>query len=333
MGLELEEEQLDSVLLDVRGLNISFSGTGRDVRVVRDLSLQLKKGECLGLVGESGCGKTVTGLAVAGALKYPGCKVEGSIRFLSDRYNKAPHNIKRKRIAMVYQEGMAALNPVLTVKKQMTELIRFHCRLSSGDALVRAWQLLQRVGFNDVDDILRRFPGELSGGMAQRVCLAMALCCEPEILIADEPTTALDTINSAIVMKALAVLKKEMDLAVILISHDLAAVAQNCDRLLVMYMGKVVEEGSTWELLSTPLHPYSRRLIETFFALEEGRHDIEPIRGQVPGYHELPMGCAFYPRCEEASENCSIYEPELLKISENRKVACHLYSGRNKGAL
>lgn len=305
-------------LIEVNELNAAYYYGNRLVRVVEDFSFSLKQGESLGLVGESGCGKTVTAMCIAGLLQPKDWHITGNITVNSQTNDK-----KMGGISMAFQDSLSSLNPVLTLGKHLVQLWRCHHPVSKAEARERVLGLLKLVGLENGDDLLEKYPWEISGGMAQRVCIASALCSEPNLLIADEPTAYLDNLTGSLLMRSLRELREKLNLTLILVSHDLATIAQNCDRIIVMYTGRIVEEGNTLDILKNPAHPYSKRLVQTFLALERGSREVEPIEGLVPRFQSLPKGCSFHPRCRKATARCRLVKPELKEFGRCRKVACH----------
>jgi oligopeptide/dipeptide ABC transporter ATP-binding protein len=318
-------------LLEIRDLVVAFPGRdGVEIPVVRGLSLEVGRGEMVGLVGESGCGKSMTSLAVLGLVPPPGRIAGGSIRFdgreLVGLSEAALRTVRGRRVGLVFQEPAAALNPVLTAGQQVVEAIRAHRRISVADARRRAVDLLSRLALPEPERKLRDYPHQLSGGQRQRVLLAIALAAGPDLLIADEPTTALDVTVQAQVLELLADLRRELGLSVLLITHDLAVVAGSCDRIAVAYAGKVVEEGRVRDLFAAPLHPYSRGLLASVPRLGRPgpRGGLPSIPGQVPSPASLPPGCAFHPRCAERRPECSVVDPERREVAPGRAARCVL---------
>ena len=323
-----------SALLEISGLVVTFPRPdGTAVPVVRGLSLAVGRGEFVGLVGESGCGKSMAALAVLGLVPPPGRIAGGSIRLegreLVGCSEPELRAIRGRRVGLVFQEPAAALNPVLTVGHQVVEAIRAHRRTSTADARRRAVELLARLALPEPERRLRDYPHQLSGGQRQRVLLAIALAAGPDLLIADEPTTALDVTVQAQVLELLAELRRELGLAVLLITHDLAVVAGSCDRVAVAYAGRVVEEGSVAELFGAPLHPYTRGLLASVPRLGRPapRGALPSIPGQVPSPADLPAGCAFHPRCAERLAQCSEVDPERRERAPGRAARCLLVGG------
>ena len=313
-------------LLEVRDLRVRFDTPLGSVEVLDGVSLELAQGEALGIVGESGCGKTVTALSVLGLLPRPqGRVVEGSsIRFRGEEIVDAGEarlrRLRGNEISMIFQEPMSSLNPVLTVGEQVAEPLRVHRGMDRTSARAEALRLLEDVRIPEAGRRLASYPHELSGGMRQRVMLAMALACRPALLLADEPTTALDVTTQAQILELIAELRARHGLALVLVTHDLGVVAQVADRVLVMYAGQVVESGPVRELLADPLHPYTRGLLASV-PRGHGAARLETIAGTVPPPAEWLPGCRFRPRCPLATDGCE--EPQALApASQERRVRC-----------
>ena len=321
-------------LLDVQRLKTYFYTFEGVAKAVDDVSFYLDKGETLGLVGESGCGKTVTALSVMRLIpEPPGKIVHGKILFdgvnLPDLTMKQMRDIRGKRISMIFQEPMASLNPVFTIGDQISEMFVLHQRLGKKESWERAVEMLRMVQIPSPEKRVHEYPHQLSGGMQQRVMIAMALSCNPEILIADEPSTALDVTIQAQIIDLMMQLKKDFDAAIMLITHDLGVIAEIAQRIVVMYAGKVVEEGQILAIFEDPRHPYTRGLLKSIPKLGErsryGRQRLKEIAGIVPSLYELPPGCSFYPRCPEAMAICQEKAPELTELGGIHRVRCWLY--------
>jgi oligopeptide transport system ATP-binding protein len=317
-----------SPLLDVRDLRTEFRTDDGVVRAVQGVSFTLARGEVLGIVGESGCGKSVTNLSILGLLPKPQGRVAGgSVLFEGRDLVGLPEREMRKirgnRIAMIFQDPMTSLNPYLTVEEQLAEVGQLHLGLSRAEAVKRAVDLLARVGISDPARRIRSYPHEFSGGMRQRVMIAMALLCDPAILIADEPTTALDVTIQAQILELLQELRRERGMSIILVTHDLGVVAGVCDRILVMYAGMVVEEAPTRDLFKTPSHPYTLALLRSI-----PRADA-PIAGRLANIEGIPPrldrefeACPFHPRCAFARERCLEARPPLVPFATARQRRC-----------
>ncbi len=326
-----------SHLLHVQELKTYFYTFEGTARAVDDVSFYLNKGETLGLVGESGCGKSVTALSLMRLIpEPPGRIVHGKIDFdginLPDLSMSEMRNIRGNRIAMIFQEPMTSLNPVFTIGNQLAEMFRHHQKLSKKESWNRSIEMLRLVQIPSPEKRVLEYPYQLSGGMRQRAMIAMALACDPEILIADEPTTALDVTIQAQVLDLMVELKENFDAAIILITHDLGVVAEIAQRIEVMYAGKVVEEAQTISLFEDPKHPYTRGLLKSIPKLGQrarhGRRRLQEISGVVPSLYELPAGCSFYPRCSQARAVCQENVPELIELEDSHWVRCWLYQGR-----
>jgi oligopeptide/dipeptide ABC transporter ATP-binding protein len=319
-------------LLEVSNLKTYYFTEFGTVKAVDNVNLNLDKGQCLGIAGESGCGKSTMALSVLKLIKPPGRIVDGKI--LLDGTDIVPlppkemRKIRWKRIAMVFQSAMASLNPVYTIEKQIVEAILTHCDISKEQAREKAAELLESVGLRRSN--LRNYPHELSGGMRQRAFIAMALSCDPDLLIADEPTTALDVVTQAQILMLLKDLQKARNLAIMVISHDLSILAQICNYLAVMYAGKIVENADISTIFSEPAHPYTSALIAAFPSLKGKKRPLSILPGEPPNLANLPKGCAFHPRCPKALAICQEVEPEIIEISSGHYVACHLYGESRK---
>ncbi len=319
------------VALDVRGLTTEFVTDGGLVRAVDGVSFQVRKGEVLGIVGESGCGKSVTNLSILGLLPKPqGRIVAGQVLFggrdlvrLSERELRG---VRGNRIAMIFQDPMTCLNPYLTVEEQLAEVGELHLGLTRGEAVARAAELLTRVGIPDAAQRMRGYPHQFSGGMRQRVMIAMALLCDPDVLIADEPTTALDVTIQAQILELIGDLRRERGMAVILITHDLGVVAGTCDRVLVMYAGRVVEQAPTRELFARPAHPYTAALLASVPRLDGAAHArLANIAGLPPRLDRGPFqACTFLPRCALKRPECERGDPPLTPRGPGREARCVL---------
>ena len=318
-------------LLEVKGLQTSFHTSDGVVRAVTGIDFHVNRGEVMGLVGESGCGKSVTSLSIMRLLAPPGRIEAGEILFdgrdllkLSDRQMR---ELRGDRISMIFQQPTSSLNPVYDVGMQLGEVLELHRNMKRRDARARAEELLAMVGIPDPKRRIDAFPHELSGGMAQRVMIAMALACEPELLIADEPTTALDVTIQAQILDLMRTLQRETNTALILITHDLGVVAEMCDRVAVMYAGEIVEQTDVGRLFEAPRHPYTQGLLRSMPRLDEHRANrLQTIGGQPPNLQHLPDGCRFRDRCSYAFDRCAVEKPLLRHIAEGRAKTCHLES-------
>ena len=315
----------DTSLLRLEGLRVAFDTPAGVVDVLDGIDLSLGAGEILGLVGETGSGKSVTALSAMGLLRPPGRVTAGRVMFGGRDLLAAPkaelRRVRGGEIAMIFQNPRSSLNPVIRVGAILREVLRVHLGLHGAEADRRAVQLLADVGLPDPAVILRRFPHQLSGGMAQRVMIALALASEPRVLIADEPTTALDVTIQLQIIALLARLREERGLAQIVITHNLGVVAELCDRLAVMYAGTIVEEGPVGELFDAPRHPYTRGLLAAR-ARTDSTGELASIPGQVPDLRQRPSGCPFHPRCAWARGDCREVKPVLEAAGDQHRVAC-----------
>ena len=315
-------------LLEIEHLHTQFFTSAGVVEAVNDVSYDVEEGETLGLVGESGCGKSVSALSVLRLISWPpGRIVGGSIRFLGkDLLKLSDAEIRRVRgrqIAMVFQEPMTSLNPVLTIGLQITETLQHHLGMSDAQAGARAVELLGMVGISDPESRLKQYPHHLSGGMRQRVMIALALSCEPKLIIADEPTTALDVTIQAQILELMKDLSKRLDVALIIITHNLGVVARYADRVNVMYAGKIVEEGTADQIYHNPHHPYTIGLLASVPRMDQHRGKrLVPIDGQPPDLTKLDNGCAYRPRCRWAIDRCANEIPPLEHVGDGQKAAC-----------
>jgi peptide/nickel transport system ATP-binding protein len=327
-------------LLEVENLQTHFGTPDGVVRAVEGVSFHVDAGETLGIVGESGCGKSVTAMSILRLIQEPPGKIAGAIRFegrnLLEVSEAEMRDIRGNAISMIFQEPMTSLNPVLTVGKQIGETLRLHQGLSSRDAEKRAIEMLVLVGIPAPQRRVREYPHQLSGGMRQRVMIAMALACNPKLLIADEPTTALDVTIQAQILDLMRDLKSRLGSAIMLITHDLGVVAEMCQRVVVMYAGRKVEEGPVEEIFARPLHPYTRGLLGSVPKLgsslvEGGRAKLAEIPGLVPSLRQRIIGCPFAGRCPMATELCSRVTPAIETKARDHLVACH-YAERRMAA-
>ena len=316
---------MKSNLLEIENLSVHYVVNNVVIKAVSGLFLEIKEGECLGLVGETGAGKTTTALATMGLISNPPGKiVEGHIRFEGqDLLLKNPRQMRKIRgsaISMIFQDPMTSLNPVINVGDQITEVVLLHNRISKGAAAVRAQQMLEMVGIPA--NRYSEYPHQFSGGMKQRVMIACALACNPKLLIADEPTTALDVTIQAQILELIENLKKEFNTAMLMITHDLGVVSEVCDRVAVMYAGGIVEEGQVDTVYDRPLHPYTTGLFKSLPDLDGDEERLEPIAGMMPDPADLPAGCPFAPRCPVASAACEATRPHVIEAEPGHKVAC-----------
>ena len=317
-------------LLEVKHLRTEFfSSKKSSVTAVDDVNFEIKKGEIVGLVGESGCGKSVTSLSIMQLLKdTPGKITNGEVIFqgrnLLDASKKEMLDIRGDKMSMIFQEPMSSLNPSMRIDKQMIEGIRLHTPLTKAEARKKAADILSQVGIPDPQRVLKNYPHQLSGGMSQRVMIAMAMSCEPDLLIADEPTTALDVTIQAQILELMKKIQQDKGMSILLITHDLGVVAEMCSRVIVMYAGKIVEEAPVEILFANPTHPYTQGLIASVPKLGSGVKVLPSIPGSVPDLSAMPKGCRFAPRCKYATEKCHQEQPELLSVGEKQKCRCWL---------
>ena len=314
-------------LLRVDDLQVSFKTDDSQVRAVRGVSFDVFPGETVGLVGESGSGKSVTNLALMGLVPKPPGQIDGGRvhydgKDLLTQGERQMQSIRGRRIAMIFQDPMTALNPLMTIGQQLTEMTRLHLGLTRKQANRKAAEMLELVGISGAEKRLRDYPHQFSGGMRQRVMIAMALSCEPDLLIADEPTTALDVTIQAQILDLLRELQKRRGTSIIMITHDLAVVAEICDRVLVMYAGKVIEKADVESLFADPKHPYTRGLLRSLPRFDQSSESLEAIPGQPPDLGHLPAGCSFRERCPMAIDACNATEPDLTTLEAGRQVAC-----------
>jgi len=316
-------------LLEVKNLNVEFKILSGRVKAVNDISFNIAKGETVAIVGESGSGKSQTVLASLGLLSENG-KASGSVKFegkeLLGLKTKELNKIRGNQISMVFQDPMTSLNPYIKISEQMAEVLTLHKGISKSKAIKQSIDMLDAVRLPDAKQVITRYPHELSGGMRQRIMIAIALSCEPKILIADEPTTALDVTVQAQMLELFKGLTKDFDTSLVLITHDLGVVAGIADRMMVMYGGRMVEKGSVDDLFYSPKNPYTYGLLHSTPHVDEPEKRLEPIDGLPPSLENLPNGCTFHPRCEFRFDRCFKESPPLIKTSDGRSNAC-FYDG------
>lgn len=312
-------------LLQVAGLSVEFMHRKGTLQAIRDVSFSIDAGEILGVVGESGAGKSLTGSAISGLLEPPGRISGGEILFHGQRIDHLPEEQRRllrgRKISCIFQDPLTSLNPVLTIGEQLIETIRTHLPLSAEQSRRRAVELMAEVGISSAEQRLDQYPHQFSGGMRQRIIIALALCVEPELVIADEPTTALDVSVQAQVLGLLKRLCKQHGAAVMIITHDMGVIAEICDRVAVMYAGQLIEIGPVKQVLLSPQHPYTCGLMASIPSLTVRRERLAQIDGSMPRLHQLPSGCSFHPRCPQRLEQCSQQPPALETRGETR-IAC-----------
>lgn len=318
---------MEEKLLTVENLSVQFRNERKWTKAVSDVSYSIARGETVGLVGESGCGKSVSSMAVMGLL--PGkatCRVQGDIRFdgmdLLNADKETLRKLRGNRISMVFQEPMTCFNPVVQIGKQIAEAIRLHKKLSRSEIDERVVELLSMVGIPDPSGVAKRYPFELSGGMRQRAMIAMAMCCDPELLIADEPTTALDVTIQAQILDLIRDMQKQTHTATIMITHDMGVIADICERVIVMYAGQIVEEAEKFELFDHPAHPYTKALLQSIPSVSDKGKKLFSIPGSVPTPGSIVQGCVFAPRCHKATARCLQECPELVMASSGHSCRC-----------
>lgn len=319
-----------TALLEVKNLKTHFFTNKTVIPAVDGVDIKINKGETVALVGESGSGKSITSLSIMKLVPNPpGEIVDGKILFdgndLAALAEEDMYHIRGNDISMIFQEPMTSLNPVLTIGEQITEVLIYHKKLSKREASRRAIDLLKMVGFSRAEEMLDEYPHRLSGGMRQRVMIAIAMSCNPKLLIADEPTTALDVTIQAQILELMKGLSKQFDTSILLITHDLGVVSEIADKVLVMYCGQVVEEAAVDDLFDEPLHPYTIGLMESIPSIDADADRLVPIQGNVPSPGHYPKGCRFASRCPHVFNRCLQEVPRLMKVQEDRAVRCFLY--------
>ena len=324
---------MEEKILQVEELTTSFKTERGWVKAIDGVSFGVDQGEMLGIVGESGCGKSVTSQSILRLYEEKHTtKYTGTVSFcgrnLFELSEKEMQKIRGKEISMVFQDALSSLNPVFTVGNQIMESLRIHQNMGKKEARERAVELLDQVGIPDPQRRFYQYPFELSGGMRQRVMIAVALACGPRVLIADEPTTALDVTIQAQIMDLIVDMNRKLNMGVMLITHDLAVVAETCRRVIVMYLGQIVEEGTVEEIFDHPVHPYTRGLMASVPRLDTGKEErLYQIKGTVPLLSQIPQGCRFAPRCPYAREECSQNMPELKDLGNGQKARCLMAAG------
>ncbi|QSO48971.1 ABC transporter ATP-binding protein [Alicyclobacillus mengziensis] len=316
-------------VLEVKNLEIQFEINEKYYSAVKDVDFFIRQGETLGLVGESGCGKSVTSLSIMRLLQ-DSAKVSGSVMYNGKDLLKLPESkmrsIRGNEISMIFQEPMTSLNPVHRIGRQIGESLMLHKGMSARRARQEAIELLRKVGIPRADEVVDDYPHQFSGGMRQRVMIAIAMACEPKLLIADEPTTALDVTIQAQILDLMRKLAKENNMAILLITHDLGVVAEMCDRVAVMYAGRVMEQGPVREIFRNPQNPYTIGLMNSIPKLEGPRTRLQPIEGNVPSVRNMPQGCRFTARCPYVMDICREHDPGLLAVAENHISRCWLHA-------
>ena len=319
----------EEYLVDIKNERLSFFTPAGEVKALNDVSIHLKEGEVLGIVGESGSGKSVTAYSLMGLTAHPGKLIGGTLQFngheIEEMGEKEMRKIRGKEISIIFQDPMTSLNPVYTIGNQITEVIRLHTDKDKKQAYARAKELLELVGINEPEKRLKQYPHELSGGMRQRVMIAIALACEPKLLIADEPTTALDVTIQAQILELMMELKDKLGMAIIMITHDLGVVASMCDRVAVMYAGRIVEYGTTDDIFYRPHHMYTKGLIRSIPRLDTKEHErLVPIEGTPVDLLNPPAGCPFAPRCEACMKICLREMPPVTQFDDVHYTQCWL---------
>lgn len=318
---------MQEALLEVKNLVTEFRNEGSFVRVVNEVGFSVQRGEVLGIVGESGCGKSVTARSILRLIPYPPGKItQGKILFegkdLLKLCDAEMRSIRGNDIGMIFQEPMSSLNPVFTCGDQIVEAVMLHQKLDKKAARERAIEMLRVVGIQMPEKRVDSYPHELSGGMRQRVMIAMGLSCQPKLLIADEPTTALDPTIQAQILDLISDIQKQREMSVIYITHDLGVVAETCDKVLVMYAGRVVESASVYDLFESPAHPYTQGLLKAIPRLTGPKERLYSIKGSVPYFKDMPKGCAFGPRCPYVDQQCQESCPDLVDLGNGHCVRC-----------
>jgi len=321
---------MNEPLLEIKGLHTRFFTDRGEVPAVDGVDIHINKREIVGVVGESGCGKSVMSLSIMRLVPNPPGKITaGSIHFKGEDLTAVPEKrmraIRGNEIAMIFQEPMTSLNPVFTNGNQISETIRLHRGLNKKAARLHAIEMLKKVGISRPEAVVDEYPHQLSGGMRQRVMIALAMSCDPELLIADEPTTALDVTIQAQILDLMRDLNRDTGAAIMLITHDLGIVAEMCDRIVVMYAGKIVEEGDVRTILKNPQHPYTKGLIQSVPRMDLDVKRLYSIPGNVPNLHSLPKGCLFAPRCESVMDKCKEAVPELVSLAPSHRSRCWLH--------
>jgi len=324
-------------LIDVKNLQTHFFTENGVIPAVNGVSFSAEKGEVVAIVGESGCGKSVTSLSILQLINKPGKIVNGEILFngkdLTTFSEKQIRKVRGNKISMIFQEPLTSLNPVFTIGNQISETIRLHQKLDKKQAKQETIEVLKKVGLPNPDKHYSSFPHQLSGGMRQRVMIAMALSCNPELLIADEPTTALDVTIQAQILNLMKKLREELKTTILLITHDLGVVAEMADKVVVMYGGEIVEQNNVYDLFENPKHPYTKGLLHSTPKIQELDYELESIEGNVPNPDQLPKGCKFNDRCPFAMDKCKEEVPSLIGMGEDSLVRCWLHENKEVGLV
>ena len=334
-SLRRNDLPMTAALLEVRNLRVEFPTRHATLVALDDISFEIAPGEILGVVGESGAGKSLTGAAIIGLLDPPGRVAAGEIRFEGRRIDNLPYEAMRKirgrHIGAIFQDPLTSLNPLYTVGRQLIETIQTHLNVGADEARRRAIKLLQETGIPAAEQRIDQFPHQFSGGMRQRVVIALALAAEPKLIVADEPTTALDVSIQAQIISLLKRLCKEHGAAVMLVTHDMGVIAETCDRVAVMYAGRIAEIGPVHDVIHSPAHPYTVGLMGSIPAMDEDRERLLQIDGAMPRLTAIPTGCAFHPRCPKAFGRCHVERPNLMPAHATQ-AACWLHAADMKAA-
>jgi len=320
----------DELLLHIEDLSLEFETIESSVKVLKNVGFSIRRNEIVALVGESGCGKSVTAMSIMRLLRTPPARYTGGRILFNEQdlltvSEREMREIRGNKISMIFQEPMTSLNPVMTIEAQVAESLDIHQSLSKSETTEKVVDLLQKVRIPSARERLKNYPTQFSGGMRQRIMIAMAISCDPDLLIADEPTTALDVTIQAQILELLAQLKEETHMSILLITHDLGVVAEFADRVIVMYAGEIVEEAVTLELYKNPKHPYTKGLLNSLPKLGDDAPRLSAIDGYVPSLSKLPSGCPFHPRCPYAMPKCSQDVPMVKEVEPNHLVRCFLY--------
>lgn len=328
----------ERIVLRIRDLEVGFNIDGDYYNAVNGVSFEVGRGKTIGIVGESGCGKSVLAHSILGLLPKKNSKIRnGEIIYKEKEITKIKskhlNKIRGKEIGIVLQEPMTSLNPLLTIGEQIREVIILHRKMRKKEAMKEVVEILKKVGISRPEKIVKEYPHQLSGGMRQRIVIAIAIACSPEVLIADEPTTALDVTIQAQILDLLKNIQKETNMSLLIISHDLGVIADMCDEVIVMYAGEIVEKGDIKDLFENPKHPYTQKLLKSIPKLDEKKEYLDSIEGIVPPITEMKQrGCRFSERCHKATDICMNVNPKLIKLNLNHEVSCLLYGEKKEGA-
>jgi oligopeptide/dipeptide ABC transporter ATP-binding protein len=321
-------------IVNIKNLKIGINTKKKSIKFVNGVNMDIYRNQIVGLVGESGCGKSMTALSIIQLLSSPVKILGGSIEFdgieLTKLGKKEMGNIRGKDISIIFQEPMAALNPLHRVGDQVKEVLKIHLNIDSKEAKKKVIEIFEAVGIPEPEKRYNDYPHQLSGGLNQRIVIAIAIILKPKLIIADEPTTALDVTIQAQILELMKKLRNTMDSSILLITHDLAVVCETCDYVYVMYSGQIVERASVYDLFRNPKHPYTKALIDSIPQVCRKKDELFTIPGRVPDFSDVPQGCRFYPRCSCAMDICKSKKPELYYIEDNHEVRCFLYKNRNE---